>query len=118
MPEYKCITRCYGLHNRMWEIGEKVTEDKKNMPKDEKGNVAYFKEILPKPKRAKMPEENISVKANIDHRQIVEFDKPLNSMTKNELLALAKQLGMNLDPTIHHFTMRSMISKRLNGETR
>ena len=116
MPKYVCITRCYGLRNRLWEPGEKVEADVEEMPKDAKGGVAYFKEMKEPLRRAKPPEEeNIKVSANIDHKQIVEFDKPLNSMKKNELRVLAKQLGMDLDPTMHHFTMRSMISRKMNG---
>jgi hypothetical protein len=103
------------LRNRAWEPGETVEATVEEMPKDAKDRVAYFVEI--KEKKEEVPEESVQVKATIDHKQMVEFDKPLNSMKKNELLALAKQLGMNLDPTIHHFTMRSMISKRLNGDT-
>lgn len=113
MPQYKCTTRCFGLHNRSWEPGELVEEEFENMPKDANGGVAYFVEITGKEK----PDDPIKVEAKIDERQVVEFDKPLNSMKKNELLALAKQLNMNLDPTIHHSTMRSLINKRLNGDT-
>ena len=108
MPKYVCITRCYGLRDRLWEPGEKVEADVEEMPKDAKGGVAYFKEI----------KEKIEEKPEADHLEIpIDIDKPINSMKKSELLALAKQLGMDLDPTIHHFTMKSMISKRLNGDT-
>lgn len=116
MPDYKCITRCFGLRNRAWEPGE-IAEGVpvEEMPKDAKGGVAYFVEVKKEKKQKK--EEDVKVSQVIDHKQTVEFEKPLNSMKKNELLALAKQLGMNLDPTIHHFAMRSMINKRLNGDT-
>ena len=113
MPKYKCTVRCFGLHNRAWEPGEVVEEDPENMPKDAKGGVAYFVEVTGSEKQ----DDKIKVEAKIDHKQVVEFDKPLNSMKKDELLVLAKQLGMDLDPTIHHFTMRSMISKRMNGDS-